>query len=103
MKINLYRVSYHTIRHDEEGREISRTSPETVMVAAKDMEQVFESLPKPSSADVKNVIVQTHVMYHDITFAGTVEHAPAAIRRQPEPEPQEKQEGLHSDSAVEHG
>lgn len=74
MKISVYRLTYHTIKTDKTGREISRTSPETATVAAKNIEEAKKSLPP------NGVLIQAHTLHHEVTFVGEIERPPQAKR-----------------------
>lgn len=70
---------YHTIKSDQEGREISRTSPVTVVVAGKNIEEAKKCLPP------NGVLIQSHTLQHNITFYGEIEDPPGAKRVEPRP------------------
>lgn len=69
MKINVYRMDYHTITVDEHGAEKSRTSPTRATIGATSLDEAFASLPRPASPSTRNVLTQSHITAHGVELA----------------------------------
>jgi hypothetical protein len=94
MKISVFKITYHTILEATEdskdglikkGSELSRTSPETVIVAASTLDNAVSTLPKASQPGRKNVVIQSQVLQRDINFNEAPAPAPAAKQTAPPP------------------
>jgi hypothetical protein len=77
VKINVYRLDWHTVTFNSEGKETSRTSPQQSKVAAVDLPTAVASLPEQPKG-TRVVLIQSHVLQHDITFGSKVEAEPGA-------------------------
>ena len=95
MKISIFKLTYHTIREATEdskdgtikkGCELSRTWPETSVVAAQNLDAAVATLPK-RALGVKNVLDFESVLYRDIAFNEPPKPMPAAVRGAGSPAP----------------
>lgn len=93
MRINVYKLTYHTIRFAlqdvkdgvtvtvKKDAELSRTSPETAVVAAQTLDEAVSQLPN-REAGVKNVLLSSQMLQHDIPFQEKVNALPQAKQPQ---------------------
>jgi len=79
MRINVYKVTYHTITkaRQESGAftEVSRTSPVSEIVAAESPQKAFEIIPKPAQKRgtlTENVAIQIHPLQRNVLTATPV-------------------------------
>jgi hypothetical protein len=77
MKISVFRIDWYTVTEDEKGKEIRRTSPQQSKVAGVDLPTAMLALPSQAKG-THIVLIQSHVLQHDITFGGKVEPEPGA-------------------------
>jgi len=87
-RISVYRLYYHTETHDEEGKELRRTSPENQVVAAEDPVQAVQSLPNLPEG-TKYVVDQAAVLYGNIAFGPDTPPLPQAKHIPPPAPPPE--------------
>ena len=68
MKVNIYRVTWHTI-FEKAGKEVRRTSPTTTLAAARDQQAAFSLIPVPPGADgeiARNVNIATQQVHSNV-------------------------------------
>ena len=68
MRVNVYRVTYFT-SFEKEGKEVRRTSPSSILSAARDANVAFSIVPVPTGGDgetSKNVCVTTQQIHGNV-------------------------------------
>lgn len=68
MRINVYRVTYFTA-FEKEGKEVRRSSPSSILSAARDPNVAFSIVPVPTGGDgetPKNVCVTTQQIHGNV-------------------------------------
>ena len=94
MNISVFRISYHRITVDADGKEVGRTSPTTYDVAAETREKAIAYLPPTGIEGQSNIVLNVQTLVHDVPFAfgkaTQEETASPSIRRGPLSRAQEK-------------
>ena len=102
MKISVFRIDFHTIRKGKKGEELSRTSPQRVVVAAETKDIAVANLPAPPAGS-ENSVIQIHTLHHDVAFHEAPKKPAGARQLQsvpsvsPDDEEQEEPEEVEED------